>query len=437
MALTRFANSVIHQNVADATTTVRLRLHLDGRTAAGSTTVAAGDGLRGLVAAHDRPRRGCARPTRLARARPAGAARRPTGDWDEATAHAEPDERADRVREFVDAAGGLETAGYCRTVLLRRPRSPTRPGQSRRRPHRRGGDGRHRPAGRRGRRGPAGVRRGWPTSTARCSGARAAAKARAGADPVELPPGRYEVVLEPPAVADLLQQPGDVRVQRQGVRRAALLRRAGRGAVRPGGHPGRRRARGRPAGAAVRRGGHARAPAGARRRRASPRRSPTTGARRRRSAPRPPATRRQAAARLGAFRSSVALLPARAGGRASDADAARTADDTAVGAAVGPGRRRALVAGVERGLLVTDLWYTRVLDPKSLVVTGLTRNGVWLVEDGELTRPVTQPAVHPVLSAGPRTGRGARPGRRWRRRCPATGAARRGRPRPCTWPPGT
>ena len=34
---------------------------------------------------------------------------------DEATAHAEPDERADRVRRFVGAAGGLETAGYCRT----------------------------------------------------------------------------------------------------------------------------------------------------------------------------------------------------------------------------------------------------------------------------------------------------------------------------------
>jgi hypothetical protein len=47
-----------------------------------------------------------------------------------------------------------------------------------------------------------------------------------------------------------------------------------------------------------------------------------------------------------------------------------------------------LVAGMERGLLVTDLHYTRVLDPKSLVVTGLTRNGVWLVEDGKLTASV-------------------------------------------------
>ena len=36
-------------------------------------------------------------------------------------------------------------------------------------------------------------------------GAHAAAKAQAAADPVELPPGRYEVVFEPAAVADLLQ----------------------------------------------------------------------------------------------------------------------------------------------------------------------------------------------------------------------------------------
>ena len=35
-------------------------------------------------------------------------------------------------------------------------------------------------------------------------GARAAAKARAGADPTELAPGRYEVVLEPTAVSDIL-----------------------------------------------------------------------------------------------------------------------------------------------------------------------------------------------------------------------------------------
>ena len=47
------------------------------------------------------------------------------------------------------------------------------------------------------------------------------------------------------------------------------------------------------------------------------------------------------------------------------------------------------MAHVERGLLITDFWYTRVLDPKSLMITGLTRNGVWLVEDGEVTAAVS------------------------------------------------
>jgi predicted Zn-dependent protease len=41
---------------------------------------------------------------------------------------------------------------------------------------------------------------------------------------------------------------------------------------------------------------------------------------------------------------------------------------------------------VERGLLVSDFWYTRVLDPKTLVTTGLTRNGVFLIENGEVRR---------------------------------------------------
>lgn len=77
---------------------------------------------------------------------------------------------------------------------------------------------------------------------------------------------------------------------------------------------------------------------------------------------------------------NLRLLPAEPdGGEAADAPALGgiTDADTA-----------ALVASVRQGLLVTDLWYTRVLDPKSLVVTGLTRNGVWLIEDGEITKAV-------------------------------------------------
>ena len=43
----------------------------------------------------------------------------------------------------------------------------------------------------------------------------------------------------------------------------------------------------------------------------------------------------------------------------------------------------------ERGILVSDFWYTRILDPRTLAITGLTRNGVWLIEDGEVTRPLS------------------------------------------------
>jgi predicted Zn-dependent protease len=44
---------------------------------------------------------------------------------------------------------------------------------------------------------------------------------------------------------------------------------------------------------------------------------------------------------------------------------------------------------MRRGLLVSDFWYTRILDPRTVVITGLTRNGVWLIEDGEITAPVS------------------------------------------------
>jgi predicted Zn-dependent protease len=47
-----------------------------------------------------------------------------------------------------------------------------------------------------------------------------------------------------------------------------------------------------------------------------------------------------------------------------------------------------LVAGVKRGLLVTRFWYTRTLDEQLALVTGLTRDGVFLIENGKITTPV-------------------------------------------------
>jgi predicted Zn-dependent protease len=47
-----------------------------------------------------------------------------------------------------------------------------------------------------------------------------------------------------------------------------------------------------------------------------------------------------------------------------------------------------LVAGCERGLLVKNLWYIRFVDTRTLTLTGMTRDGVFLVEKGKIVRPV-------------------------------------------------
>jgi predicted Zn-dependent protease len=47
-----------------------------------------------------------------------------------------------------------------------------------------------------------------------------------------------------------------------------------------------------------------------------------------------------------------------------------------------------MIAATERGLLLTTLWYMREVDPTTLLLTGLTRDGVYLIEDGEVTAAV-------------------------------------------------
>jgi predicted Zn-dependent protease len=47
-----------------------------------------------------------------------------------------------------------------------------------------------------------------------------------------------------------------------------------------------------------------------------------------------------------------------------------------------------MIAATERGLLLTTLWYIREVDPQTLLLTGLTRDGVFLVENGEVTGAV-------------------------------------------------
>ena len=47
-----------------------------------------------------------------------------------------------------------------------------------------------------------------------------------------------------------------------------------------------------------------------------------------------------------------------------------------------------MVAGTQRGLLLTCLWYIREVDPQTMLLTGLTRDGVYVVEDGEIVGAV-------------------------------------------------
>ncbi len=47
-----------------------------------------------------------------------------------------------------------------------------------------------------------------------------------------------------------------------------------------------------------------------------------------------------------------------------------------------------MIRSVKRGVLVTRIWYENIVEPKSLLLTGLTRDGNFLIENGRVTAPV-------------------------------------------------
>jgi len=47
-----------------------------------------------------------------------------------------------------------------------------------------------------------------------------------------------------------------------------------------------------------------------------------------------------------------------------------------------------LIKGTKKGVLVTRLWYIRSVDPQTLLLTGLTRDGTFYIENGEIKYPV-------------------------------------------------
>jgi predicted Zn-dependent protease len=56
--------------------------------------------------------------------------------------------------------------------------------------------------------------------------------------------------------------------------------------------------------------------------------------------------------------------------------------------ATGDATKGDMIASTERGVLVTRFWYTRPVHPLTVVMTGMTRDGTFLIENGRIVRPV-------------------------------------------------
>ena len=356
--LTRFANSFIHQNVAEDTTVVSLTAVVKGRLATSSSTDVSDDGISRLVdttiaAARLRPPDphwpGVAPPGEM----------RGVDHWDDATSAASPTDRAAVVRAFVDSGPDLEAAGFCSTDAFTVGLANSSG---------------LRVAGRATVAQLDGVARtatsdglGAEASSAlkdldgRRAGSTATEKARASADPIELEPGAYEVVLEPACVASILD----------------FLARAGfNGKAHAEGqsfvHLGEAQFD-----ASVNLWSDATDP------RAVGIGFDGEGTPRR---------------RLDLVRDGVTVALAhdrRSATQAGTQSTGHFSGDHAAGPSPGNlffGSANQsvdeLVGAVERGLLVTDFWYIRFLDPKTQVCTGLTRNGLFLIEGGHVTRAV-------------------------------------------------
>ena len=47
-----------------------------------------------------------------------------------------------------------------------------------------------------------------------------------------------------------------------------------------------------------------------------------------------------------------------------------------------------MIKGMERGLLISRFWYVRQIDPRTIMLTGLTRDGLWWIQNGQVRYPV-------------------------------------------------
>lgn len=359
-ALTRFANSFIHQNVAEDVAAVSLRVAVDGKVSKSTTTVTTPDALASFVDA----------TLTTAAQQPideewpglGGPEDRPDVEhWDAATAQADPMARAEAVKAFVDAGEGMLAAGYCQTEAHEVAYGNTEGRSATGRYTTAIVDGIHQTATSSGSGHAGGVALGSIDATA--LGSLAARRARDGETSFDAKPGEYEVVLSPECVATIavfLDAYGfNAKVHEEGMSFAEL---------------------------------------------GEPQFDPSIDIWDDATDPRTlyvpfdaegTPKRKVDLVRGGV---TVSLLhnrrTAAKAGVASTGNAVAEADSMGpfgINMFVGAGDESVeeLIASVDRGIYVATFNYCRVLDPKSLVVTGLTRNGTFMIDNGEITGAVT------------------------------------------------
>jgi predicted Zn-dependent protease len=206
-SLTRFANNTIHQNVAEDNNVVSVRTVIDGKTARATTNKTDDASLKRAVEAAERLTRVQeADPDLLPLAKPMDAAKDRPSRYFEQSAKLTPEDRAAGVGKIVDVAkknqlvtAGIFSSGETFEAILN--------SNGLRAFHRQSSaevsvtmlNDAHKSSGWQKRNSPD-VRSFDPAEV----GEIAARKAIASADPKELPAGKYDVILEPSAVLDLV-----------------------------------------------------------------------------------------------------------------------------------------------------------------------------------------------------------------------------------------
>ena len=357
--LTRFANSFIHQHVGEDTITVSLTVAVGGRTSSASSTRIADDELVELVDAAlaaaalqpvDPLWPGATPPAELGFA----------GQHDDATADATPDVRAAGVEAFVTAGPKLRAAGYLDSAASWVAFASTAGQRVTGATTRATLDGIHQTPTSAGSAHQTSIR--LSELDGRAAGGLAADRARRSASFTDLEPGAYPVVLGPEAVATILSFLAVYGFNAKAYLDGGSFVELGASRFDPAisvwQDPTDPRAIGLPFDAD-----------GTPRTRYALIEHGVTPAL---------AHDRRTAKRAGATSTGDALPDAAAFG-AVPTNIVMSAGATPAGE---------LVAGVERGLLVTQFHYVRALEPKTVTATGLTRNGTFLIENGEVSGAV-------------------------------------------------